>query len=474
MNQSIATLLYIAVICGLFWLDRDRKLRTSPGLWVAVTWLLIISSRTVSEWLMAFHYLDAPGGTDAVSAASALEGNPVDRNVYSGLLLIGLIVLIGRRQQVGKLLRANLPIVLFFTYCLVSAVWSAYPDVALKRWIKGLGDIVMVIVLLTDRDREAALKRLLSRCAFVLIPLSILFIKYYPDVGRSYNRWTWTYSYGGVTTNKNTLGMICMLFGVASVWRLLGILQGKATRHRARRLAAHALLLALITWLFYMANSVTSMSCLVLASGILIMAHTWMLARKPALVHLLVVGMIAISFSVLFLGAGAGLMADTTGRDTTTLTGRTEIWKLALSMAGNPVIGTGYESFWLGKRLEKMWAIDPDISQAHNGYLEIYLNLGWVGELLFATILITGYRNAYAAFKRNRHAGSIVLVYLTIAVVYNFTEATFRMTTPIWFYFLFSAIALPPLMAKAKTASKNKAVVQELSPVSATASLEAV
>lgn len=470
MNQLIATPFYFAVICGLFWLDRDRKARTSPGLWIPVAWLLVISGRTISEWLVAFHFMNssplASGSADAV-----LDGNPVDRNVYSGLLVLGLLVLIQRRAQVGRLLRANLPIVLFFVYCAVSAVWSEYPDVAFKRWIKGLGDIVMVLVVLTDRDREAALRQLFSRCAFVLIPLSILFIKYYPDIGRSYNRWTWTYSYGGVTTNKNTLGMICMLFGVASVWRLLGALQGKASTYRTRRLLAHAGLLGLVGWLFFMANSLTSLSCLVLAAGILVIAHTRTLARKPALIHLLVVGMIVVSFSVLFLGAGASFMADTTGRDTTTLTGRTEIWKLALSMAGNPVIGTGYESFWLGQRLEKMWAIDPAISQAHNGYLELYLNLGWIGEGIFAIILIKGYRTAYAAFRRNRHAGSLLLVYLTIAVVYNFTEATFRMTTPIWFFFLFSAIAIPAIAARAK--AKEAVTIRALSPPRAR-SLEAV
>jgi len=470
MNQLLATALYTAVIGGMFWLDRDKKAKTSPGLWVPVMWLLVIASRPLSEWLVAFHFLDGSpmgsGGADAM-----LDGNPVDRNFYSGLLFLGLIVLVSRRQKIGQLLRLNLPVVLFFAYCLISAAWSPYPDVALKRWVKGLGDVTMVLVVLTDRDPKTALKALFTRCGFVLIPLSILYIKYYPDVGRSYNHWTWTYSYGGVTTNKNTLGMICMLFGVASVWRLLGALQSK-DRNRWRVMMAHAGLLFFVGYLFYMANSVTSLSCLMLASGILLFAHTKTLLRKPGLIHLLMLGMVAISFSVLFLGAGAGVMADTTGRDTTTLTGRTEIWKLALSMAGNPIVGTGYESFWLGERLARMWAIDPAITQAHNGYLELYLNLGWVGEILFLSILVTGYRNAFAAFKRHRHEGSILLIYITIAVVYNFTEATFRMTTPIWFYFLFSAIALPIVTVRQQTKKKTLAV-RELNPAR-TASLEAV
>ena len=73
------------------------------------------------------------------------------------------------------------------------------------------------------------------------------------------------------------------------------------------------------------------------------------------------------------------------GRDST-LTGRTEIWTHVLWVAGNPLLGTGFESFWLGDRLANVWSIMPGIQEAHNGYLEVYLNLGWIGVTLLAVI----------------------------------------------------------------------------------------
>jgi len=46
-------------------------------------------------------------------------------------------------------------------------------------------------------------------------------------------------------------------------------------------------------------------------------------------------------------------------------------------MRVNPWIGAGFESFWLGPRLNKLWAQYNFMpNQAHNGYIEIYLNLG--------------------------------------------------------------------------------------------------
>ena len=57
------------------------------------------------------------------------------------------------------------------------------------------------------------------------------------------------------------------------------------------------------------------------------------------------------------------------------------------------MVGTGFESFWLGKRLERMWSIywwHP--REAHDGYIEIFLNLGWLGIVMFGIVLVTGYR----------------------------------------------------------------------------------
>jgi len=54
------------------------------------------------------------------------------------------------------------------------------------------------------------------------------------------------------------------------------------------------------------------------------------------------------------------------GRDST-LTGRTDIWARVIALVHNPVIGTGFESFWLGKRLEAMQLYQRGLNETHNG-----------------------------------------------------------------------------------------------------------
>src|SRR5207249_1351617 len=217
-----------------------------------------------------------------------LEGSPVDRFLFTTLLAIGCWVLIMRGRRVTRLLSVNWPILLFFLYCALSAVWSDYPEVAFKRWIKALGDLVMVLVVLTDSDRFAAIKRLLSRAVFLLVPTSILLIRYYPELGRSYDPWTGKPYYTGVTLNKQQLGIVCLIFGLGSLWRVLDALRGRAHIGRTGTLIAHGAILAMIMWLFWMVNSVTGFSCLLMASTVMIATGSRVVRRQRWSVHLLV------------------------------------------------------------------------------------------------------------------------------------------------------------------------------------------
>lgn len=433
MHPQIATIVYAAAILGLFMLDRDRQARFSKALWIPVVWLLINGSRPVSQWLQVGPTMDSP---DAY-----LNGSPLDALVFTILLAVGFFVLVRRKRRVGKILRANLPIVLFFSYGLLSTLWSDYTFVAFKRWIKAVGDLVMVLVVLTDPDPLAAIKRFLAGAGFVLVPLSVLLIKYYPDLGRSYNIWTWLPTYGGVTTNKNELGMTCLFVGLASLWRLLTAFRDEKGKERMRRLIAHGTIVASVIWLLWTADSMTSLSCFILGSGLITITMLIRFARRPLVVHLLVAAVVCVSFSVLFLDVGGGAL-QTMGRDPT-LTGRTAIWKIVLGLVRSPLFGTGFQSFWLGNRLQQVWDnFGLHIEEAHNGYLEIYLNLGVIGVVLLAVLIVTGYRNVILAFTCAPGVASLWLAYFVAAVAYNFTESAFG-GAAIWITFLLAIVVVP-------------------------------
>ena len=181
MGSSLALAAFSVGIGGLFFLDRDESVRTSKALWLPVIWIWIIGSRPVGVWLGLW--------SDVATASQLMDGSPVDRAVFAALLIAGIVVLIGRGSRVMSLLRANWLILIYFGYCLLSTLWSDFPDVAFKRWTKAVGDLVMVLIVTTDPEPLAALKRLFSRTGFILLPASVLLIKYFPGLGRGYDPW---------------------------------------------------------------------------------------------------------------------------------------------------------------------------------------------------------------------------------------------------------------------------------------------
>jgi O-antigen ligase len=112
-----------------------------------------------------------------------------------------------------------------------------------------------------------------------------------------------------------------------------------------------------------------------------------------------------------------------------------------LGQAGNPVIGTGFESFWLGDRLDNIQRAHTNyLNESHNGYLEIYVTLGAIGVFLLAVIIITGYRNAVKSMAVNYDIGMLKMAYLIAALVLSFTEVGFRMLSTSWMTFLMASM----------------------------------
>jgi exopolysaccharide production protein ExoQ len=425
MLQAITNIGVAFGVLGLFLLNRDPRSRTSKALWIPVAWLLIIGSRSVTQWLQI-----AP----ATSADSSLEGSPIDAFVYASLLILGLIVLVRRGRAVTSILRANGPILLYFSYSALSIFWSDYPDIAFKRWVKAVSDIVMVLIVLTDPDRLTAVKRLIARVGFLLLPFSILF-----DLFRQHSVWNGTPHWRGVTTHKNLLGVDCLVFGLGSLWCFI---ESYSTREDSRRigpLVAHGAVVLLAILLAWEADSMTSVACLLVASVVMVLT---MRARRPVFVHALVAGLLSVVFSTLFLHIGTDFVQDM-GRDST-LTGRTELWGRLLGMVVNPTFGAGFESFWLGDRLKTLWNIYPwNPNEAHNGYLEVFLNLGWIGLVLLAFILVKGYRDIVGEVHRHVQASNLRLAYLVAALAYSFTEAGFRELFPLWIALSLAVTVIP-------------------------------
>ena len=438
--QYAATFVCLLLVAGLFYADREDQVRTSKALWLPLAWLVINGSRSVSQWFT---------GPTNLDTARYSEGTPGDALIFSLLIGAGLLVLNLRSSKVRQFLQSNLPLILFFTYCILSIAWSDFPMVAMKRMIKAIGDIVMVLVVLTDPYPQEALKRLFARMSYILLPFSVLLILAYPGLGTFFDTSTNVLYYNGVTTQKNSLGQSCMVCGLGLLWVLLEALQTRGLPRRKLRIAIYVTMLLTAAGLILRADSMTSFSTLALAGAVMILITQRWVGASPGLLHAVVWGAVGFAVSAIFLDS---TVLHSLGRNAT-LTGRTDIWRAVLALHTNPLIGTGYESFWLGDRLQFVWdATDAGILQAHNGYLETYINLGWIGVGLLGALIVTGYRNALAVFYRNPKAGRLGLALFAAALMFNLSEAGFRMMTLIWFVFLVAVTGIPAGLRDAQPA----------------------
>ena len=435
MPPALAALLWFILLVGLLYLDPAKEPRTSAILWAPVIWMFILGSRLPSQWL------GNQGGATALE-----EGSPIDRAILSFLMLLAIGALATRPLPWGSLLARNTALVAFLAFALVSVCWSDFPFVGLKRWFRDLGNYVMVLVVLTDPSPVEAIRTLLRRLAYLLVPLSILLFKYFPELGMQYTVWTGARMFVGATTSKNMLGAVCLLSGVYFFWDTVTRWAQRRARRTKRILAVNFAFLWMTLWLLYLSDSATSRVCLTLAWMVIAAAQSKWGQRHSNLLRVAIPASFCLYLILAFGFNLNGELASQVGRDPT-LTERTQIWTTVLNMHTNPLLGTGYESFWLGSRLDVIWKAFGPINESHNGYIEVYLNLGLVGVSLILGILMTSYRRICKDLKPLVSVASLHLAMWTVVLFYNMTEAAFRGGL-LWLTLLLGAIAIPERTAR--------------------------
>ena len=433
MPRQLALFICILLIFYLFWMDRKKTEGVSSAIWIPFIWMFLSGSRYVSQWLN----LGAPD----ISADAVLEGSPIDRVVFTLLIIAGVLVLRQRRVNWNALFTQNAWIWVYFLFGAVSFLWSDYPFVSFKRWSKAIGNVIMVLVILTEQRPYEAIGTILRRLAFLLLPLSVLFIKYYPNLGRAYHS-TGAQMFTGVAGQKNGLGQLCLLSSIYFSWELLlNRLKGIESEQQLHY-SIYIIMLPMIAWLLYMANSATSLACLVVAICLFLVARLPAMAHEPRRILALGIACIVL-FGIMELTFDVKDTVITMLGRRPDLTTRVPMWEDLLSMVRNPIVGFGYESFWLGARRQYMaehWGIS---GQAHNGYLDMYLNLGLIGLFFVLGWIVSGLKKVQRNLEVDYPAAMLRLCFIIVVTLYNYTEATFFGVSSMWMLLFLAVMSAP-------------------------------
>jgi exopolysaccharide production protein ExoQ len=443
MKAQLAILVCLPLIIWLWRRDVQARPKFSRTFWIPLFWMLILGSRPLSWWL-------GIGGS-----SDNLEGNWFDRSLYLVLIFVAICILSKRGISWGTLTQQNKALLLFYFFLLVTILWAPFPLVVFKRWFKDIAAIFIILLILTEKDPLEATKALFARCAYVWFPLSEIFGKYFPGIGREYSHGG-AAMYSGVTPHKNTLGEIILIAGlflVAELFEanrpLLGrpLKGGRFTGFLRGHHFTILITLAMGLWLLLRSNSKTSQICFVV--GVMIVLAHKIPILKESRRRVVILSLIAVP--VFYVGDALFGISDQLlaliGRNPT-LTERTEIWEAVKQNPVNPLTGVGYMMYWDyygGVELEHQTV---GYKTAHNGYIDTYLDGGTLGLFFLGVMLLALGIRATREFLTGSEYGRFAFAFFVVMLLYNVTESTYGRRSPLWFAFLLFALEfrryLPP------------------------------
>ena len=273
-------------------------------------------------------------------------------------------------------------VLLLPAYCLLTALWSQYPENSLRYGLQ-LTFTVLVAIVITGRVSTTTLMRLM----FVVYAIGVLASL---ALGRTGTGGAWL----GVFGSKNAFAAHIAVFALISVAVL-------ADGRSSLLLRLGALGGALISGpLLILAQSAGAILMVVpcVAIVLLTLLTTRLTGGQKLFVAImLVIGLFAMA--LLLTVVGEALLVEVlegSGKDPT-MTGRTDLWAIGLGyIAERPLWGLGYRAFWVSgfAPAEELWAMFDVPSGAgfnfHNTYISNAVEIGMVGLLLQIVIIYGG------------------------------------------------------------------------------------
>jgi len=412
MPPSLALFLCCLVVLFLLRLDRKEEPNISWTSWIPTLWILIISSKSVGSWM----------GLEADD-----DGSLWDRVVLSGMIGAGLFLLAVRKFKLSDQLRENVWLCILIIYMFVSILWSDIAYIAFKRWIREFGSVIMALVLVTEPNPRLAVQSVLRRSTYILIPVSILLIKYFPQYGVGYGRWLGDLVWYGVCVSKNGLGRVCLVAIMFLAWTLIVRWWRQESPSSRFQSPADFVVLLIALWILkgppgaYPATAVGALIIGLASFLVLLLMEKWRMILSRSVVMLVVAGIMVIGYLTPILGgATVGSFSSVLGRNEN-LTGRTDLWvKLLPLYEQNSILGYGFGSFWTPAMEEANYGV----REAHNGYLDVCLGLGLIGLALTAMFLLSFSSRAVRSMAYDYEWSSLCLCFLLITLLHNITESS--------------------------------------------------
>jgi exopolysaccharide production protein ExoQ len=260
-----------------------------------------------------------------------------------------------------------------------SVVWSIDPQTTLRRGFIYLFVVMGAIGIAGSVSVDEFMVLLVRVCGISAIA-SVVLLLVSPNNALMIGDDDGAIVLRGIFSQKNVLGQ-AMAAGAIGALHCLRVRKRKSLRDIGA--------LVLFTVVTLLSKSTTSLLIIFASIGVdvLVLLHNKRGATRTLSRALTIVivpsGLLVLLFPDLFL--------ELLGKDPT-LTGRSELWAYVWTdIYQKPLLGWGYAAFWTPTNplaLEISATVKWNVPQAHNGVLEILINIGLIGLILFIFLLM--------------------------------------------------------------------------------------
>jgi exopolysaccharide production protein ExoQ len=370
-----------------------RSISALVSSWVLMIPLLVFAS----QWGFSFEHGamntqvgGRAGGASAIGEQDSLTMKAQSAVVYlcCAFLMVGFI-----RAIAADLFRDPL-IVSFPLLAFLSIMWSQFPLMTLVHAVMLIANIAFAFYLL-ERFSTNDLFKLLLMVGTMAVIGSLFVIAFLPQYGLQNRDTVAAGAWEGIFAQKNTCGIVLTYLLLPAFFVRIESRSARVFRNSY---------IAVVLVIIAMSRSANAwIDCAVCIIFVLTMRFLVRMPRKQIL---------AIVFILVGIAAVAGVsvywyfdqLMYALGKDLT-LSGRTIIWSSVISSAmKRPLLGYGYNAFWGSLQGESANTVLlmhwPGIAYAENGLLELWLELGAVGVVLYLLAFFRAVKDAAYCFMR--------------------------------------------------------------------------
>jgi exopolysaccharide production protein ExoQ len=356
----------------------------------------------------------APLWTDTSAHDVAIDGAPVLQMLWAVLYAITIVLLIPHARSVANMIAGNKSLTLLLFLCLLSAAWSDNPAVTLRKSIAILGTTCVGLLLAVKFDLRGQLRLLamtLGIVALASLLAALFFPGHFPTTEIAPAAWN------GIFSHKNLLGRSMSLGAVAFL-----CLPRRSLAQYLLSVSGTVLCLALLA----ASHSQTALVVFVAMAFLMLLTHLLRMEWRQSLGTTLVALVVSAPIFWIALSHSSSLVA-LLGRDPS-FTGRTRIWQVAsISFFQRPWLGYGYGAFWWvsNQSRQALALIGYPTPHAHNGFLDLGLQLGAIGIAAFTFAWMLAIFGAVRHLRRDgEREARWPLLCLLFTVLYSITESS--------------------------------------------------